>query len=159
MAHCAGPKNIPSATPVRVLKDGKLRNFKAANDTKIENFGVADVVMEQEDGAAIGNQLHVADVSRILHSTSVICDTASKRCPDGHEVLTTKTCSIVVPDGTFSRYLNSVCYVAKYPRRGGLYVAKMRFGCPSPELLLNPRVLAGRVLADSAEVHGLSKDS
>ena len=119
-------------------KDGKLRNFKAANDTKIENFGVADVVMEQEDGAAIGDQLQVADVSRILHSTSVICDTASKRCPDGHEVLTTKTCSIVVPDGTLSRYLNSVRHVAKYPRRGGLYVAKMRIRVPKPKAPAKP---------------------
>jgi hypothetical protein len=131
VAHCAGPKNLPPATKVMQPKDGKLKNFIAANNTPIENFGVAHVVMETADGKEVGGSFQVAGVGRALHSASVICDTGSKSCPEGHEILTTKRGAVVVPDGALSRYLASVRHVAKYPRRGGLYVAKVKVRTPA----------------------------
>ena len=126
VAHCAGPKNLPSATKVIKPKDGKLKHFVAANHTTIENFGVAQVVMEWPGGKEIGNDIQVAGVGRALHSASALCDAESRSCPTGHEILTTKRGAVVVPDGALSRYLASVRHVAKYPRRGGLYVAKVK---------------------------------
>jgi hypothetical protein len=107
-------------------KDGKLKNFIAANNTPIENFGVAHVAMETADGKEVGGSFQVAGVGRALRSASVICDTGSKSCPEGHEILTTKRGAVVVPDGALSRYLASVRHVAKYPRHGGLHVAKVK---------------------------------
>ena len=71
----------------------------------------------------------VADVVRPLHSTSKICDgTGDKH----HEMLFTRECAHVVPEGTFARFLASVNVIARYPRRGGLYVAKMKVRRPRP---------------------------
>jgi len=131
VAHCAGPKNLPSATKVLKPAGVKLKNFIAANNTPIENYGVAHVVMEMADGAEVGGSFQVAGVGRALHSASVVCDTGSRSCPDGHEILTTKRGAVVVPDGALSRYLASVRHVAKYPRRGGLYVAKVKVRTPA----------------------------
>ena len=131
VAHCAGPKNLPSATKVIKPKDGKLKHFVAANHTPIENFGVAQVVMEWPDGKEIGNDIQVAGVGRALHSASALCDAESRSCPTGREILTTKRGAVVVPDGALSRYLASVRHVAKYPRRGGLYVAKVEVRTPA----------------------------
>ena len=89
VAQCAGPRNLPAATEVLKPKDGKLKNFIAANHTPIENFGVAHVVMEMADGKEVGGSFQVAGVGRALHSASVVCDTGSRSCPDGHEILTT----------------------------------------------------------------------
>ena len=131
VAHCAGPKNLPSATKVLKPAGVKLKNFIAANNTPIENYGVAHVVMEMADGAEVGGSFQVAGVGRALHSASVVCDTGSRSCPDGHEILTTKRGAVVVPDAALSRYLASVRHVAKYPRRGGLYVAKVKVRTPA----------------------------
>ena len=131
VAHCAGPKNLPRATQVMKPKDGKLKHFVAANHTPIENFGVAHVVMEMADGKEVGGSFQVAGVGRALHSASTLCDTESRSCPTGHEILTTKRGAVVVPDGALSRYLASVRHVAKHPRRGGLYVAKVKVRTPA----------------------------
>ena len=131
VAHCAGPKNLPRGTNVIKPANGKLKNFVAANHTPIENLGVAHVVMEMEGGREIGGSFQVAGVGRALHSASVVCDTGSKSCPEGHGILTTKRGAVVVPDGAPSRYLASVRHVEKYPRRGGLYVAKMKVRTPA----------------------------
>ena len=61
----------------------------------------------------------VADVTRALHSTGVICDT-------NKEVLLTKGEAVVVPEGALSRHLCAVRRLAEYTRKGGLYVAKMK---------------------------------
>ena len=66
---------------------------------------------------------------RPLHSTSKICDgTGDKH----HEMLFTRQCAHVVPEGTLSRFLESINVIARYPRRGGLYVAKMKVRRPRP---------------------------
>ena len=119
VAHVAAPKDLPGSIPVVKPPSGRLRNFVAANKTPIANHGTAEVLLEMEDGCQVVNSFNVADVSRPLHSISVICDAE-------HEVLFTKGCGTVVPAGSLSRYLAYVRNVARYPRRGGLYVARMK---------------------------------
>ena len=129
--HVAGPAHMPASTPVVKPASGKKsRNFVGANGSPIANYGEAAVEMEQEDGKVIGGSFHVADVTRPLHSTSRICDSVSKSCPAGHEVLYTKGEAVVVPEGAFSRFLGQVRRVATYKRTGGLYVAKMKLKAP-----------------------------
>ena len=72
-----------------------------------------------EEGKVINNVVQVAEVTRALHSTGVICDNSK-------EVLFTDTEAVVVPKGTFSKFLGSVQRVATYKRKGGLYVAKLK---------------------------------
>jgi transcription antitermination factor NusG len=114
------------ATPVEQPEDGKLRNFVGANNSRIKNFGKAKVVMTTDDGKDIMNTFNVADVSRPLHAVSVVCDTDK-------EVLFTKGEAVVVPDGALSRFLGTIKAIAKYPRKGGLYVARMRVKNPRPK--------------------------
>ena len=75
--------------------------------------------MVTEDGKNINNVVQVADVTRALHSTGLICDTKK-------EVLFTETEAVVVPAGALSKFLGSLKKVAAYKRKGGLYVAKMK---------------------------------
>ena len=119
VAHVASPKDLPGSVPVEMPEDGRLRNFVAANNTPIKNYGKASVVLEQEDGKEINTDFNVADVSRPLHSVSTICDNEK-------EMLFTKHGAVVVPEGALSRFLGSIRALARYPRRGGLYVAKMK---------------------------------
>ncbi len=119
--HVTPAKSLPGSVVVR--RSSKTRNFVAANNEPIVNHGEAVVLLQQEDGAEVLITTQVADVSRPLHSISKICD-------EEHEMLFTKTGGTVVPAGALSRYLHLVKNVAKYPRRGGLYVARMKARAP-----------------------------
>ena len=126
VAHVVGPNELPGNTPVEQPEDGRLRNFVGANNSRIKNYGKAKVEMTTDDGKTITNTFNVADVSRPLHAVSVVCDT-------NKEVLFTKGEAVVVPDGALSRFLGAIKAIAKYPRKGGLYVAKMRVKNPRPK--------------------------
>ena len=126
VAHVVGPKHLPGSIAVTQPEDGKLRNFVSANDGKIKNYGKANVQLVQEDGTVIENTFNVADVSRPLHSMGVIADT-------GKEILFTKGEAVVVPEGALSKFLGSIRQLAKYRRKGGLYVAKMKARNPNPK--------------------------
>ena len=115
--HVTNPGSLPGS--VEVTKSAKTRNFVAANNEPINNHGEAITNLEQESGQEVQNIFQVADVSRPLHSVSKICDAK-------HEMLFTADGATVVPAGALSRFLGSVRRVANYPRRGGLYVAKMK---------------------------------
>ena len=71
------------------------------------------------NGQTINNVVQVADVTRALHSTGLICDTKK-------EVLFTQTEAVVVPAGTLSKFQGTIKKLAEYKRKGGLYVAKMK---------------------------------
>ena len=115
--HIAHPTSLPGE--IRLMKDGTLRNFVSASGDSIRNHGKAAVKLRTKEGNIIGNVFQVAEVCRPLHSVSRICDT-------GHEVLFTAEEGIVVPKGTFAKYLESINgVVARYPREAGLYVAEM----------------------------------
>ena len=130
VCHVVKPGDVPRGVAIKKPSSGRRRNLVAANGSDMENYGDAEVEMVEEDGHVISSTLTVTDVTRALHSTSQVCDTESGACPEGHEVLYTKGCATVVPEGALSRFLGSVRQVARYPRRGGLYVARMKLRAP-----------------------------
>ncbi len=137
VAHVAGPSQLPGSITVEQPEHGKLRNFVAANNGKIKNFGKANVRMELDTGTEINNTFQVADVSRPLHSVGVIADTKK-------EVLFTRGEAVVVPEGALSKFLGAIRQIAKYPRKGGLYVARMKAKNPNPKPKPTPASTFGR---------------
>ncbi len=134
-AHVVGPKDIPGSIAVKPPASGRVRNFVGAGGDGIKNHGEAVVQLVLEDGTVVNSTVQVADVVRPLHSVSVICDAE-------HEMLYTKECGYVVPEGTLSRFLANINVIARYPRRGGLYVAKMKARRPRPKP--SPKGAAGK---------------
>ena len=65
------------------------------------------------------------EVTRPLHSISMVCD-------NNFDVVFTKTEALVIPAGMLDEVLAVARQktVAKYKRKGGLYVAKMRVKDP-----------------------------
>ena len=74
--------------------------------------------------------VQVAEVCRPLHSVSKICDGAGDV---HHEMLFMQDQAVVVPAGTFSKFMEKekVKIITTYPRRGGLYVQKVKVRDPS----------------------------
>jgi len=116
-AHVVGVDQVPSTVEIKHTADCK--NFTGAGGDGIKNHGKAEVTLVTEEGKNIDNVVQVADVTRALHSTGLICDTKK-------EVLLTETEAVVVPAGTLSKFVGSLKRVATYKRKGGLYVAKMK---------------------------------
>ena len=101
---------------------GKLRNSNGAGGEPIKNYGRATVQMQNvEDGKHIAQEVQVMEVTRPLHSVSMACD-------NDFDVVFTKAEGLVIPAGLLDEVLALVRkkVVAKYKRKGGLYVAKMR---------------------------------
>ena len=105
-------------TGVEVMKTAKCKNFTGAGGDGIKCHGKAEVTLVQENGKTISNDVQVAEVTRALHSTGLICD-------ERKEVLFTRGESVVVPEGALSKFLGSVRKIAEYKRKGNLHVAKM----------------------------------
>ncbi len=129
VAHVVGPKDLPGSIRVRAPPSGKVRNFVGAGGDGIKCHGEATVELLQENGNVVSTDFQVADVVRPLHSVSKICDGTGEK---HHEMLYTRECGYVVPEGTLSRFLAQVNVITRYPRRGGLYVAKMKARRPRP---------------------------
>ena len=117
VAHTVTPGHVPDT--VGIDRSGENRNFVGAGGGSIANHGKIEITLEQDDLADVDSTACVADVCRALHSVSTTCDT-------GKEVLFTRGMCSVVPEGALSKFLSQVKTHAKYPRKGGLYVAKMR---------------------------------
>ncbi len=115
VAHCAHPRDLPSTVKV---DQSKIRNFIGVGGGRIKHFGSAKVRMQQENGKHMSNNFQVMDVCRPLHSISTITD-------NDYDMLFTKKGGTVVPAGVFDEIMATVKRVAEYPRKGGLYVAKM----------------------------------
>ena len=123
-AHCCNPRHIPNS--VEVVCD-QIRNFNGAGGEAIKHWGRASVRMQQEDGKHIGQEVQVVEAARLLHSISTVCD-------NEHDVVFTKTEGLVIPAGMLDEILamvqKQVKVVARYRRKGGLYVVKMRVKDP-----------------------------
>ena len=117
VAHTVHPRHVPST--VAIDSSGDVRDFTDAGGGSIANHGKIAITLEQEELADVDSSASVADVCRPLHSVSTTCDT-------GKEVLFTRGMCTVVPEGALSRFLGQVKQHARYPRKGGLYVARMR---------------------------------
>ena len=122
--HTCNEDDIPKSIKPEVPKDRPLRHFVNASGGRIKNHGKVVVDLQHENGDHTRNSFNVADVVRPLHSVSKICDTEK-------EMLFTDTEAYVVPKGTFSDLIASVRVFAKYPRKGGLYTAKVRVKDPN----------------------------
>ena len=70
----------------------------------------------------------VAAVTIPLWSVSKICDGAGDV---HHEMLFMQDQAVVVPAGTFSKFMKQVKIITTYPRRGGLYVQKVKVRDPN----------------------------
>ncbi len=114
--HCIGPSDLPGSVVVEPPE--RERHFVGAQGKGIDHYGKAKVILETVTGQHIGNVFQVMDVCRPLHAVSKITDT-------GHDMLFTKRGAVVVPEGAFNAVLAACEITAKYPRKGGLYVAKM----------------------------------
>jgi hypothetical protein len=115
----AGPHSIPGTVRVERPANGKApRDFVGAKGDKIANFGLAKVVLEQQDGKNVRTEFQVAEVCRPLHSVSAIAD-------KGNDILFMQGRAIVVPAGSFDKLIASITVKATYERSGGLYVAEM----------------------------------
>ena len=137
--HVANAHHLPASTMVVKKPGSQSRDFVGANGSPIANYGLATIDMIQNNGGVVGMTTHVADVTRPFHPTGNICDSVSKRCPDGHEVLYTKDKAIVLPAGALSPYLSKTRHIATYTRtdngkgRRGLYVSKMKIKASAPK--------------------------
>ncbi len=124
VAHAIGPKHLPDSVQVTQCDE---RLFVGAQGGGIDHYGEAQVRLQQEDGSHITNTFQVLDVCRPLHSISMIADS-------GHDMVFTKKCGIVVPEGVLDEVLARVKHIAEYPRAGGLYVAEMMVEAPRQQL-------------------------
>ena len=124
VAHAIGPKHLPDSVQVTQCDE---RLFVGAQGGGIDHYGEAQVRLQQEDGSHITNTFQVLDVCRPLHSISMIAD-------NGHDMVFTKKCGIVVPEGVLDEVLARVKHIAEYPRTGGLYVAEMMVEAPRQQL-------------------------
>ena len=116
VGHIANPEDLPG--DVLLIKGKKHRDFVNASGGGIKNHGEAKVKLEAQNGKLIGNTFQVADVIRPLHSVGKICD-------GGHDMLFMKDRAIVVPAGSFEKFINHIQHVLTYEREDGLYVAEM----------------------------------
>jgi hypothetical protein len=123
IGHIAPKEAMPSGVDLHVGPNGVNRDLVAANGGAIVNHGNAEVELVTEDNQSLGCTFMVADVTRPLHATGVICDT-------GKEVLHTARGAVVVPAGSLSKHVTKNMVMAKYPRKGGLYLARYRVRAP-----------------------------
>ena len=123
VAHCTHPESLP-ASVTTVKHPPGTKDFMGAGGESIKRHGKAALAMEMADGGMVGNVMQVAEVTRPLHSISQIADTDK-------DVLFTKGECVVVPGGSLAKYVKGLRVYAKYMRKGGLYVAKMKFRDPA----------------------------
>jgi len=123
IGHISPKEAMPANVDLQVGPNGVNRDLVAANGGAIVNHGNAEVELVTEDNQALGCTFMVADVTRPLHATGVICDT-------GKEVLHTARGAVVVPAGSLSKHVTKGMVMAKYPRKGGLYLARYKVRAP-----------------------------
>ena len=124
--HVAGPDHIPGS--VGITKAERIRNFIDAQNNGIKHHGEAQVHLVDDKGNVMATTVQVAEVCRPLHSVSKICDGAGDV---HHEMLFMQDQAVVVPAGTFSKFMKQVKIITTYPRRGGLYVQKVKVRDPN----------------------------
>ena len=89
------------------------------------NHGTTTLALTSEDDSLkTGCTLNLTDSTRALHSCTQMAD-------QGNDILMSRTQAVVVPEGMVDRVLAIMAKEGKkiratYPRRGGLYVARVR---------------------------------
>ena len=118
--HVADPDDAPGYQLEESAGSRMGQNFVDAGGNRIPNKGKMELHLVAPNGSTSPTNLNStfqgAKVTRPLHSVSKICD-------EGFEVRFTKDAAVVLTsDGKV---------VAKYVRKGGLYVATMRLRPPN----------------------------
>jgi len=114
-AHVMNPDEVPGMNITESVNSKKGRGFVAACGTRIPNQGEIQMIMSGDDcSKPIRSTFQAANVTRALYSVSQICDT-------GCEVNFNKTVGIVKRNGR---------EIARFPRKGKLYVANKNVKSP-----------------------------
>jgi hypothetical protein len=93
------------------------QGYIAANGTRISNEGECNIVMEPEGtNNSVGTVFQIADVSRPLLSASKVADA-------GYDAHVNSLVATITKNGKT---------VAKFHRKGGLYLATMKIRRPKP---------------------------
>ena len=93
--------------------------FSNASGGDIQKYGKVTTMMENEHGK-VGCAWTACDVVRPLHSVSKVC--GPEDGPGVQDFMSNNRIGVVMPPGLVDLILKHVKPVAKYPRRGGLYV-------------------------------------
>ena len=121
VANAVHPDELPCDARPEANTTG--RHFVGANKSRIENFGTCKTVLEGEHGE-VGCNWCLADVSRPLHSVSQVAGPFEG--PGLQDVVFNNRIAAVLPPGIVEKILKEVKPVATYPRKGNLYVSKMK---------------------------------
>ena len=136
--HVANAKHLPNDVMVERTAKSEACGFVAADGSPMTNYGEACVTTTGEEENECDTIFNVTDVTRPLHAACKIAD-------QNNEILIMQGKSVVVPAGTFSRYLKQAKVKATYHRKGGLYISKMRARAAAPRQPpnSNPKTSAG----------------
>ena len=93
--------------------------FSNASGGDIQKFGKVQTLMTSDDGQ-VGCGWTAAAVTRPLHSVSAIA--GPEQGPGLQDVMFDNTIGVVMPPGLVKLLLKHIKPIARYPRRGGLYV-------------------------------------
>ena len=104
-----------------------IKNFTAANGTKIKGEGQALVQMTQSElpDSPVLAGFHSADVTTNLQSTSRTCDAHT-------EVLFTAKGRVDVPENYFSRHFNPQDAIQYFHRAGNTYATRVKWAAAKP---------------------------
>lgn len=106
--------------PAGVVPEGPIGPpFSNASGGDIQKFGKVATLMENEDGK-VGCAWTACAVTRPLHSVSKVC--GPEEGPGVQDFMFNNRIGVVMPPGLVNLILKYVKPVARYPRRGGLYV-------------------------------------
>ena len=106
--------------PAGVVPEGPIGPpFSNASGGDIQKFGKVATLMENADGQ-VGCAWTACAVTRPLHSVSKVC--GPEDGPGIQDFMFNNRIGVVMPPGLVNLILKHVKPVARYPRRGGLYV-------------------------------------
>ena len=106
--------------PAGVVPSGPVGPpFSNASGGDIKKFGKVVTMMESSDGK-VGCGWTACAVTRPLHSVSKIA--GPEEGPGLQDVMFNNRIGVVMPPGLVALLLKHIKPVARYPRRGGLYV-------------------------------------
>ena len=93
--------------------------FSNASGGAIKKYGKVTTLMENADGK-VGCGWTACAVTRPLHSVSKVC--GPEEGPGVQDFMFNNRIGVVMPPGLVDLLLKHIKPVARYPRRGGLYV-------------------------------------
>jgi hypothetical protein len=122
VANVIHPRELPEdAEPEPNETD---THFSGAGGGRITKYGFCKTILEQ-NGAQVGCNWSLADVTRPLHAVSQVTGPANEPCRQ--DVLFNNKVCYIVPPGIVDRIMReyNIKPVLEYQREGNLYLAEM----------------------------------